>query len=115
MIDSMDEPVRTEVARAADAMAARLRDAEHFDDVRREIGDDYRQLLHAIRGTDARFAFDREGRPGAIDAVRGALPAIEQELFDAVVEDHACEIAAIEESLFQVLLAYGRRVKTDGR
>ena len=115
MMNSMDEPVTTDVRRAAEAMAARLRDAEHFDDVRREIADDYQRLLHAIRGTDARFAFDREGRPGAIDAVRGALPAIEQELFDAVVEDHACEIAAIEESLFQVLRAYGRRIRTDGR
>jgi hypothetical protein len=115
MINSMDEPVSTDVRRAAEAVARQLRDAEHFDDVRREIADDYRQLLHAIRATDARFAFDREGRPGAIDAVRGALPAIEQELFDAVIEDHACELAAIEESLFQVLRAYGGRGKAGGR
>ena len=37
--------------------------------------------------SDAKFAFDREGRPGAIAAIRGALPMMERDLFDAVIED----------------------------
>jgi hypothetical protein len=44
--------------------------------------------------------------------VREALPLMQRELFDAVLEDHACEVAAVEEALFQVLRAYGRRSAT---
>jgi hypothetical protein len=62
-------------------------------------------LLEAIRDSDASFAFDRDGRPGAIDAVRQALPAVERDLFEAVVEDHACEVAALREALCQVAYA----------
>lgn len=62
-------------------------------------------LLQAIREHDARFAFERNGRPEAIAAIREALPAVEQDLFDAVVEDHACEVAALSEALFTVLRA----------
>jgi hypothetical protein len=59
-------------------------------------------LLALIRSSDERFAFDSEGRPGAIDAVRQALPAVERDLFDAVVDDHACEVAALREALRQL-------------
>jgi hypothetical protein len=34
---------------------------------------------------------------------------MERELFDAVLDDHACEVAAIEEALYQLLRAYSRR------
>jgi hypothetical protein len=67
-------------------------------------------LLQAIRQQDARFAFERTGRPEAIAAIRDALPAVEQDLFDAVVEDHACEVAALGEALFTVLCAVARPV-----
>ena len=65
-------------------------------------------LLEAIRGLDSRFAFDREGRPEAIAAVRHALPSMERDLFDAVVEDHACEVAALTEALWALAAAMAR-------
>ena len=108
-MNSMDETPTTDVARRADAMAARIDDAESFADAKRSLGREYDELLRAVRAVDARFAFDREGRPAAIAAVREALPLMERDLFEAVLDDHACEIAAIEEALFQVLRAYGRR------
>lgn len=66
-------------------------------------------LLTAVRDSDARFAFDREGRPGALAAIRQALPVIEAELFDAVMEDVACELAAVQEALYRVALAARQR------
>ena len=33
---------------------------------------------------------------------------MERDLFDAVLEDHACEVAAVEEALYQLALALGR-------
>jgi len=48
---------------------------------------------------------DRDGRPGAIAAVRAALPTTERELFDAVMEDCECELAATREALFQMIAA----------
>jgi hypothetical protein len=65
-------------------------------------------LLQAIRKLDARFQFDREGRPDAIGAVRDALPSMERDLFDAVVEDHACEVAALTEAVWQLAAAIAR-------
>src|SRR5690606_32001232 len=62
-------------------------------------------LLEELGRTDARFAFDRAGRPAAIEAIRGALPSIERELLDAVLEDVACELAAAQEALYRVILA----------
>jgi outer membrane protein assembly factor BamA len=47
-------------------------------------------------------------RPDAVNAVREALPMMERDLFDAVLEDHACEVAAIEEALYQLALALSR-------
>jgi hypothetical protein len=72
---------------------------------RDEIEQEFHRTLTAVRNSHPRFAFDRDGRPGAIAAVRGALPAIERELFDAVMEDCECELAATREALFQLIAA----------
>ena len=60
-------------------------------------------VLERLKTQDPRFAFDRDGRPGAIAAVRGALPLMERELFDAVMEDCECEFAALREALVQMV------------
>lgn len=75
---------------------------------------EYDALLRAVAQTGPAYAFDREGRPPAIDAVRQALPAVERELFDVILDDYACERAAVEEALFRVALAYGRRCRQSG-
>jgi len=62
-------------------------------------------LLAAVAAADPRFAFDRDGRPQALAAVRGALPALEGELLNVILEDVACELAATQEALYQVALA----------
>lgn len=62
-------------------------------------------LLTAIAASHGRYAFDREGRPQALHAVRSALPAVECELFEAILDDVACELAATQEALYQVALA----------
>jgi len=63
----------------------------------------FQRTLEDVRNSDAKFAFDREGRPGAIAAIRGALPLMERELFDAVIEDCECELAAVREAMFRML------------
>jgi hypothetical protein len=98
-----DESPMADVQRRAEALAARLNGADSFAEVRRACGAEYDELIRAIRAVDARFAFDREGRPAAVAAVREALPLMERDLFDAVVDDHACEVAAVEEALFQIM------------
>ena len=99
----------TEVARCAQTLAASVTGEETgFDAVRQRAEPEYLALLHAIRKTHARFAFDRDGRPDAIHAVREALPVMERDLFEAVLEDHACELAAVEEALYQLALALSR-------
>ena|SRR5688572_31909975 len=99
----------TEVTRSADQLAATLTsDEPSFEAARRHVEPQYQALLDAVRQTHARFAFDRQGRPGAINAVREALPVMERDLFDAVLEDHACELAAVEEALFQFARALAR-------
>ena len=85
-----------------------MADAATFADAVRGAEAEYLDLLRAVARCDARFAFDRDGRPGALAAVREALPPIERDLFDAIVEDHACEVAAIEEALYHLATAYGR-------
>lgn len=90
-----------EVQQRADALARRLAESE------RPIAD-LKALLNAVRTLDARFNFDLEGRPGAIAAVRHALPSMERDLFDAVMEDHACEVAALAEGLWQLAAAIAR-------
>jgi hypothetical protein len=62
-------------------------------------------LLAAVAASDNRYAFDREGRPPALQAVRNALPAMEAELFDVILEDIACELAATQEALYRVAVA----------
>jgi|SRR5678816_1685522 hypothetical protein len=62
-------------------------------------------LLTAVRNSHERFAFDLDGRPGAIAAVREALPAAEAELLGAVLDDVAAELAAYQEALYQVAVA----------
>ena len=69
------------------------------------IEQQFQRILTAVRNSHPRFAFDRDGRPGAIAAVRGALPSIERELFDAVIEDWESELAATREALFQLVAA----------
>ena len=68
----------------------------------------FRQLLDAVTRADPRYAFDRDGRPAAVQAVRHALPAVEAELLDAIVEDVECEMAAVKEALYQIALALRR-------
>ena len=60
--------------------------------------DAFQALLSDVRGSHERFAFD-------LEAIRRALPAVEAELFDAVLDDVACELAAVQETLYQVALA----------
>ena len=63
---------------------------------------EYHDLLNRIRDSDPGFAFDRDGRPAAIEAVRTALPTMERDLFNAIIEDFMCELAAAEEAWRQV-------------
>jgi len=69
---------------------------------RNAIEQEFRRQLETVKNSGPKFAFDREGRPGAIAAVRGALPLMERELFDAVIEDFECELAAYLEVLFRM-------------
>ena len=102
----------TELTRCADTLVASLTGEDSsFDTVRQRAGSEYLALLHAVRKTHERFAFDRDGRPGAVNAVREALPMMERDLFDAVLEDQACELAAVEEALYQFALALSRARK----
>jgi hypothetical protein len=103
-----------DVVRGAETLAAAIGDGDAFVDVQQRHGREYLRLLEAVRATHQRFAFDREGRPGAVAAVRAALPIVESELFDAVLEDHACELAAVEEALFQVARACARLERSPG-
>jgi hypothetical protein len=70
---------------------------------RDETEREFRQALEAVKATGSQFVFDREGRPGAIAAVRAALPLMERELFDAVIEDCECELAATREAMFRLV------------
>jgi hypothetical protein len=67
------------------------------------IEQEFHRTLTAVKASHPKFAFDRDGRPGAIAAVRAALPTTERELLDAVVEDCECELAATKEALFQMI------------
>ena len=97
-------PESTHVDRLAEMCAARINPASSsFDDAYPQFKNEMQQLLEALKGLDPRYFFDRGGRPGAVAAVRGTLPAIERELFDAVIEDCECELAATREAFFQVV------------
>ena len=94
----------------ADGIAARLdSEAASFRQAIGPLAAEYEALLRRIAQTAPEYAFDRAGRPFAAEAVREALPAVERELFDAILEDFACERAAIEEGLYRVALAVARR------
>ena len=82
--------------------------SQSFDDAFPRFKDEMNHLLETLKKLDPRYLFDRAGRPGAVAAVRGALPAIERELFDAVMEDCECELAATREAFFQVVKACQR-------
>ncbi len=97
----------SDVAQLADACAARLQDVVAADAATLEPH--FRALLDAVRTLAPQFDFDRDGRPGAIAAVREALPPMERDLFDAVIEDHAAEIAATHEAMLQIVRAVARR------
>jgi hypothetical protein len=98
-----------EITRRADAVAAAIAhdSGSYFENAGR-FEEDLQALVAAIARLDARYAFDRDGRPDAIAAIRHALPAVERELLEAVVDDHACELAATSEALYQVALAVRR-------
>ena len=70
---------------------------------REAIERELQRMLERLKGENPRFAFDRDGRPGAIAAIRGALPLMERELFDAVIEDCECEYAALREALVEIV------------
>ena len=99
-----------EPARAVTRCAAEC--AHHFDPAsgsfaanRPQFARPFNDLIEALRRLDGRFAFDREGRPAALAAIRAVLPAMEREILDAVLEDHECELAAAQEALYQIALA----------
>jgi hypothetical protein len=79
-----------------------------FDGARQRAEPEYLALLTAVRRSHERFGFDRDGRPRAVNAVREALPMMERDLFDAVLEEHACELAAVEKALYQFARAPAR-------
>jgi hypothetical protein len=87
-----------EVKQRADALARRVAESD------RPIAE-LDALLGAVRALETRFDFDLQGRPGAIEAVRHALPTMERDLFDAVIDDHACEVAALAEAIWQLAAA----------
>jgi hypothetical protein len=96
----------TDIAALAAACASRLpASSRSFRDDAPGFLRELDTLVAAVAQSDVRYAFDVEGRPGAIAAIRHALPAMEAELFDAVLEDVACELAARQEALYQVTLA----------
>ena len=90
----------------AGSCAARLpASPRSFNEDRPAIHHELTALITALQDQDARYAFDAQGRPGALAAIRNALPAIEGELLDAVLDDVACELAAWQEALYQVAQA----------
>ena len=80
-----------------------------FADDRAALATHLDALIGALRQSHERFAFDLEGRPAAIAAVREALPANEAGLLDAILDDVACELAVYQEALYRVAIAAQRR------
>jgi hypothetical protein len=109
MATPQDSDPALAVRRRAEALAARLPPSgTSFADDLEGFNAEFRELVDAVRQLDARFAFDRDGRPAAVETIRAALPGIERELLDAVLDDHACEIRAIQEAFYQVLMIHRR-------
>lgn len=97
-------PESTHIARLAEMCASRIDPASSsFDEAFPQFRNEMDQLLETLKTLDPRYLFDRGGRPGAVAAIRGALPAVERELFDAIMEDCECELAATREAFFQVV------------
>jgi hypothetical protein len=94
--------------RAAECARAIPADARSFDDDRASFAQALDELLGAVCRSHERFVFDREGRPGAIAAVREALPASEAELLGAILDDVTAELAAYQEALYQMAAAARR-------
>jgi hypothetical protein len=114
MSNRSHEPFDTDsiVEAHAAAVAARLHaESATFAEAAGGAAADYDALLAAVARAGPAYAFDPEGRPAAIDAVRQALPAVERDLFEAILDDLACERAAVEQALYRVALAYGRRCR----
>jgi hypothetical protein len=104
----------THINRLAEMCASRIDPAARsFDDAFPQFKSELDQLLDALKTHDPRFLFDRGGRPAAVAAIRSALPGVERELLDAVVEDCECELAATREALFQVLRSCQSRLPED--
>src|SRR4051812_42075766 len=101
----MSKPLHDLIAACAERIPAQPRS---FQDDHPRLAPDLDALLTAIRESHERFAFDRDGRPGAVAAVRRALPSMEAELLDAILDDVACELAAYQEALYQ-LAAFRRQ------
>jgi hypothetical protein len=103
--DDPPSDARPPIAALASACAAKLpahpstfnADAGAFDTA-------WQALVAAVAGSDPGYMFDRAGRPDAIMAVRHALPAMERELFEAIMEDVTCELAAVQEALYRIAL-----------
>ena len=95
--------------RAAECARAIPVAVRSFDEDRPAFATALDALVGAVRASDERFAFDREGRPGAIAAVREALPASEAELLSAILDDVVAELAAYKEALYQVAIAARQR------
>ena len=90
----------------ADSCAARLpASPRSFEEDRPAMDPELTALLAALQAENARYLFDAQGRPGALAAIRNALPAMEGDLLDAVLEDVACELAAWQEALYRVAQA----------
>jgi hypothetical protein len=98
--------VRQRAAACARAIPAGPRS---FDEDRAAFEAALGELVAAVRASHERFAFDLEGRPGAIAAVREALPASESDLLSAILDDVASELAAYQEALYQMAVAARQR------
>jgi hypothetical protein len=104
----------THITRLAEICASRIDPASRsFDEAFPQFKTELGELLDTLKTLDPRYLFDRHGRPGAVDAIRAALPTIERELFDAVIEDCECELAATREALFQVARSCQSRLAED--
>src|SRR5688572_237297 len=91
--------------RAAECARAIPAEARSFDEDRSAFVAALDGLVSAVRASHERFAFDSEGRPGAVAAVREALPGSEAELLSVILEDVAAELKAYQEALYQVAVA----------
>jgi hypothetical protein len=93
---------RDDVAREVDRRARRFLDQSARP---ADANGEYRDLLVVIRDLDPRFAFEDVGRAAAIEAVRNALPTMERDLLNAIIEDFGCELAAAAEAARQIARA----------